>query len=88
MDKQRTNLTNTVPLKAESFKQKQTYPMVMTYYEPLGLLIFAMVSKEIQLVKIRSQGQNKKVFELVGSFKLEGVPTNIEVCAQKNGPDN
>ena len=69
-----------VPLKSEGFKKKETYPMVMTYFEPLGLLIFAMVSKEIQLIKIRSQGQNKKCFEIVGSFKLDGVPTNIDVC--------
>ena len=37
-------------------------------------------------MKIRSQGQNKKQFEIVGSFKLDGVPTNIDVCEQKNGP--
>ena len=36
-----------VKLKAESFDQKATYPMVMTYYEPLALCIFALVSKEI-----------------------------------------
>ena len=34
-------------LKAEKFKQKETYPMVMTYYEAQGILVFAMVSKEI-----------------------------------------
>ena len=43
-------------LKAESFEQKATYPMVMTYYEPLHLCIFALVSKEIQIVRIKSQG--------------------------------
>ena len=41
---------------AEKFEPKATQPVVMTYYEPLALCIFALVSKEIQIVRIRAQG--------------------------------
>ena len=36
-----------------NLKTKVTYPMCMEYYEPEDAAVFALVSKEIQIMKLK-----------------------------------
>lgn len=45
--------TNFVQEEAKSSKPKTTYPMCMEYYEPENAAIFALVSREVQIHKLK-----------------------------------
>jgi hypothetical protein len=40
--------------------EKKTYPIKMEFYEPENVAIFALVSKEIQIQRIKKTGNNRK----------------------------
>lgn len=66
-------------------KSNAQYPMCLTYFKPLQLCIFALVS-DIVMYKIHTSG-NKKVYNKVASHRIsqknEFIPTCLEVAKHK-----
>lgn len=65
--------------------KKSSYPMCMTYFKPLNLCVFALVS-EIVLYHVQQSG-NKKVYLEVAKHRInqnnEFIPTCLEVALHK-----
>ena len=78
--------------KTEKRKQdhdmKDTYPMCISYFkptkktenepEPIDLVTFALVSKEIKMMQIKHTG-TKKSFDKIASVMVDGMPTDMDV---------
>lgn len=64
---------------------KKSYPMCLTYFKPLNLCIFALVSEIV--IHVVQQSGNKKVFNQVARHKInqnnEFIPTCLEVALHK-----
>lgn len=57
---------------------RETYPMCMTYYKPLNLVIFALVSREIVIKEVKQSGQ-RKIFMTRAWIKIDDMPIHIDV---------